>query len=130
MVPITYPKHYRNLPIADLKKECFKVFTERFAGKKVVNKATGAQINLKSRGAKHALYARTGGFEKVVCILKIDKILAEAKLAGTEKGKTEGVICALKFKTAVLIDDRKFTVIAVVKVTKEGRMYYDHILLQ
>lgn len=107
-----------------------KVFDKKFNNKKVKNKATGVTINLRKKGAKHALFARTGQFEKIVCVTLIDEIIKQAVLEGIETGKSEGIIGVLRFKTKIKIDLNLFIVIIVVRVTKEGKMYYDHILFK
>lgn len=130
MIKVIYPKHYKELTIAQLKKECMKVFDKKFNNKKVKNKATGATIILRKSGAKHALFARTGQFEKIVCVTMIDEIIKQAKKYEIKKSNKIGDLFMLELHSNVKIDKVIYGVTVFIRGTNKGRFYYDHALIK
>ncbi|MCZ2393259.1 MAG: hypothetical protein LC105_05345 [Chitinophagales bacterium] len=128
-IVISYPTHYKQLSISDLKKQCLKDFNKKLANKKVINKVTGAKIHLSQDGAKHALYARPGGFEKIICTTAIDKIIIEAREYEFKKTEKKGDLFMMELYAKVKIDNKKFSVTVFVRGTNQGKLYYDHALI-
>lgn len=130
MVKIRYPKYYKELSLSDLKKECVKKFDDKLNGKKIINGPSGAEITLSKKGVKHALFARHSSFQKTICTLKIDQIIRHGKMYCIEKGKGKGILFIIKFLTKIQIDNEILYVVSFVRGTNQGKMYYDHALLE
>lgn len=109
-----------------------KVFDKKFNNKKVKNKATGATIILRKSGAKHALFARTGQFEKIVCVTVIDEIIKEAVFLEQIKSTKKEYLFFIKYGNKVKINKKSLTVVVFVGVRagKEMQLYYDHALIK
>jgi len=130
MVKIKYPKYYKDLSINDLKNKCLEIFDTKLKGKKVINSNSGAIIKLSKKGAKHALFARGAGFNKVLCVSKIDQILRHGKMYSIERSKSKGVLFVIKFLTEVSVDSENMYVITFIRSTNSGEMYYDHAVIE
>lgn len=130
-IKILYPAKYRDMKIGELKKECMRVFEKKLSNKKVKNKNTGATILLTKNGAKHALFARTGGFEKIIAVTIIDSIIREAVFDKQMKSTKKQYLFFMKYNCKVVVDKKEFTVSVFVGVKpgKNLEFYYDHVLI-
>lgn len=129
-INIKYPTKYRTLAIGELKKVVIADFNKRLDLKRVKNKATGTIIILNKSGAKHALFARTSGFEKIIVLTAIDKIIEQSEYVDVKKTTKSKDLFMMVLKQKAEIDGEKFEVTVFVRGTNRGEFYYDHALIK
>ncbi|MCO5258694.1 MAG: hypothetical protein M9916_00945 [Crocinitomicaceae bacterium] len=123
------------MKIGELKRVCLAEFAKKLnrnGEASFKNKDTGLDIIIKRTGAKHAIYARPSGFEKIIALVSIDKIIKTAVFDSVEDSKKPDFKFFIRLKCPIEIDSKKASIVVVVGVQKEkGKLnyYYDHVYL-
>ncbi len=120
---------WNNLALGELKKTAQEFYKENFKGKKVKNKDRGIIIEMTSTGIRHVLHARNVGYVKLKAIYVLDKMLEQAEFTNFKDRDADDfkeIIGYMNFKVSVMIEENLHKFRIVVRITKDGKFYYDH----
>ena len=128
-VEIKTPFEKATIGLAELKLKAKQFYNEKLHGKSVVNKDKGITIAFSSVGRNHVLYARNAGFEKLVAIFKLPEILTIAtflNFKNADDNDHHTVVGYMNFKCPVKINGKLQHFRVVVRISKDGKFFYDH----
>ena len=123
---IEYP---RTSDFSTLKKIVKQYYDENLKGQTVVNRDKGITVIFSNVGRNHVLYARRPGFEKLVAIFKLSELVANAvftNFKGPDKDDFSNIIGYMNFKSKANINGTTQVFRIVVRISKEGKFFYDH----
>lgn len=129
MVEIKTPFEKANTSLAELKQKVKQFYNEKLQGNSVVNKDKGITVTFSSVGRNHVLYARSAGFEKLVAVFKLPEILAAAtflNFKNADENDHHTVVGYMNFKCPVKINEKLQHFRVVVRISKDGKFFYDH----
>ena len=129
MITISRKKVTSSVEITKLKKEMKSFYNTHLKGKTVKNKDKGISIILSSVGRNHVLYARAAGFEKLIAIKKLHEMVREAEYCNFKEPDADDgkdILGYMNFKVNVCINGETLLFRIVVRLTKNGKFFYDH----
>ena len=129
MITINRKKVTSVSEISRLKTEMKSFYNTRLKGKTVKNKDKGISIVFSSVGRNHVLYARAAGFEKLIVIKKLPDMVREAEYCNFKEpdgNESKDILGYMNFKVNISINDEIFLFRIVVRLTKNGKFFYDH----
>jgi len=101
----------------------------RFIGKTFTNRATGNEILVPKSGVKHTIAGAQDSLVRTVPA--IPDLLEKSQLVSEEPDDGAGANSSIETYSAPLsIEGRQFNAILTVKVTRDGRRYYDHGIVE
>jgi hypothetical protein len=129
MIIINEEKCTSVVDIANLKKEMKSFYDNHLKGKTVKNEHKGISIIFSSTGRNHVLYARAVGFEKLIAIKKLAEMVREAVYCNfkeADQNDSKDILGYMNFKVDVCINQEVCHFRIVVRLTKNGKFFYDH----
>ena len=129
MIIINREKVISVADISLLKQEMKSFYNAQLKGKTVKNKQKGISILFSSVGRNHILYARAVGFEKLIAITKLAEMVREAEYCNfkeADENDSRDILGYMNFKVSVCINDEICHFRIVVRLTKNGKFFYDH----
>ncbi|MDR0728599.1 MAG: hypothetical protein LBF19_00520 [Prevotellaceae bacterium] len=116
--------------IARLREEMKSYYNARLKGKTIVNRQKGISVIFSSTGRQHVLYARKVAFEKLIAITKLDEMVEYALFTNFKNpdpdDDPQNIIGYMNFMVPVSINNALHRFRLVVRITKDGKFYYDH----
>ena len=129
MITINRKKVTSSAEISLLKKEMKSFYNTHLKGKTVKNKDKGINVILSRVGRDHVLYARAAGFEKLIAFKKLDEMIREAEYCDFQEPDADDgkhILGYMNFKVNVCINGDVLLFHIVVRLTKDGKFFYDH----
>ena len=129
IVEVKVPLEKASTSLAELKLQVKKYYNDVLHGTSVVNKDKGITVTFSSVGRNHVLYARNAGFEKLVAIFKLPEIVSTAtflNFKNADENDHHSVVGYMNFKSMVSINGKAFQFRMVVRISTNGKFYYDH----
>ena len=125
-IKIVYP---RTNDLGALKKIVKKYYDENLKGTTVINRDKGITVIFSNVGRNHVLYARKVGFEKLVAVFQLSEMVVNAvftNFKGPDDDDFSNIIGYMNFKAKVNINGVTQAFRIVVRISKEGKFFYDH----
>lgn len=120
---------WNNLKLGELKKAAQSFYLSEIEGKSCLNKSTGVTISFPKSGIKHVLNFGNAGYVKFKFIEVLKKAIEVAefknfKLPDDDDGNN--IIGYMNFNVKVKVEDKIENFRAVIRVTNDGKFYYNH----
>lgn len=121
---------FNGFTLSALKKAAKDYYYQNIDGKTVVNKSKGISIIFNKNGVKHVLNARNAGYVKIKAIFALRELVENAVYSNFNgPDKTDNpmnVFGYCNFKSKIIIEGKLQMFRIVVRLTKDGKFYYDH----
>ncbi|MDR0814146.1 MAG: hypothetical protein LBN37_00175 [Bacteroidales bacterium] len=129
-IKIVQPKVTTKTEIANLRVSVKQFYNDHLKGKTVVNQDKGISVIFSRGGRDHVLYGRGIGFEKLIAITKLDDMVRNAKFCNfknpDDDDDVKKIVGYMNFKVPVDINGQICHFRIVVRITMEGKFFYDH----
>ena len=129
VIPKATDSQFKGMKLGELKTYVSDVFSQTIANTKVTNLHKGISIVLSKSGLRHLLYARSSGYTKLKAVVILPEMLTYATYCNFNEPDTNdgvGVLGYLNFKCNAIIEGKQQIFRLVVRLTKDGKFYYDH----
>jgi hypothetical protein len=105
------------------------IYAERFIGQSFINQSTGHDIHVGKVGVKHTL---AGAQDMLIkSVPAIPALLENSRLikTGADKGNDRNVFAVESYACGLRLEGATREVILTIKLSRDGRRYYDHGLI-
>jgi hypothetical protein len=128
IIPVVDDVQFQGMRLGEVKLYVKQYFNLHLNGKSVINQSKGFSVKFQRNGLKHIIHARSGGFTKYKAILCMDEMVKYGEYTNFKPETTtpSGIIGYLHLKSKVKIENKIHTFRIIVRMTKEGKFYYDH----
>ena len=127
---IVLPDHeFVGIPLGELKTMAKLFYKKNIKGSTVLNIHKGITVQFNEAGIRHLLYARNIGFIKVKAVWRLKEMVSHAIYCNfKEPGEQDSpaIIGYFNFKVHVMIERESHLFKIAIRLTKEGKFYYDH----
>ena len=127
---IILPDHeFDGIPLGKLKTKAKQFYKTNIKGTTVVNIHKGITVQFNEAGIRHLIYARNIGFIKVKAVWLLKEMVRDATYCNfkePDKEDSPGIIGYFNFKIKAVIENESHFFKVTVRLTKEGKFYYDH----
>lgn len=124
--------HADSLTLGKLKEYVKGYFIANLDGKQVVNKDKGITVILNKNSLRHVIHARNAGYVKYKAILLMDNMIENAEFCNFKNpdidDDKDNIVGYMNFRTEAVIENKKQFFRIVVRITKQGKFYYDHVV--
>lgn len=128
-IPVINDTEWINLSMKDLQKKALQYYREYHMGKVVLNSNRRFQIKLPMTGARHAVWGRNPGYEKLVVFKQLPEILKYASIASVRlpfHKRNDDTMFFIRMKSYAKVNGKKIKLMFDVRLTESGNYYYDH----
>ena len=129
IVPVVADNQFAGMRLGQLREYVTNYFDKHIKDCKLINLHKGITVEIRKAGLRHLLYARNAGYVKLKAVMILKEMLINAVYCNfNEPDNDDGlnVIGYLNFKCKAKIEDKVQVFRIVVRLTKEGKFYYDH----
>lgn len=129
IIPAVDDSQFAGMKLGELKKYVRAFFNENFRNKTVKNTHKGISIKMSMSGLKHLFNARRSGFVKIKAVMALDEMLKYAEYSNFKEpdaNDTLDILGYFNFKCKVKVEENVQNFRIVVRLTKDGKFYYDH----
>ena len=120
-----------NLKLGEIKKFVSDFFEKNIKNTKIENLHKGINVEIRKAGLRHILYARNAGYNKLKAVIIMKEMIRHATYCNFKEPDEDDEVNVLgyfNFKCKVNIENKiQFFRIAV-RLTKDGKFYYDHAI--
>ncbi|MFQ3578547.1 MAG: hypothetical protein SNJ71_00220 [Bacteroidales bacterium] len=128
-IPTVNNKDFQGMKLGELKVYVKKYYNENIKNTTVTNKHKNITVKFSRKGIDHLLYARNAGFVKLKAVLKLKEIVENAvflNFKDKDKSDSKDIFGYINMKCKVNIEEKNQVFRIVIKLTKDGKFYYDH----
>ncbi len=128
-IPKINDKQFEGMKLGELKKYVKDYYLKHIDGKAVKNQHTGVTILLRKPGLQHLLYHGKSGYTKFKAVVKLPEMLHSAifcNFKNPDNTDSKDVFGYANFKSKVEIEEKVHLFRIVVRITKDGKFYYNH----
>lgn len=128
-IPVVDDSQFAGMRLGEIKQYVKEYYDSHHKGKSVINQDKQITVYLGRDGLKHVLFARNVGYIKLKALVVISDMIREAvycNFKGPDNNDSTKIIGYLNFKSQVIIEGSGYWFRIVVRLTNEGKFYYDH----
>ena len=128
-IPIVDDKQFENLKLGQIKRYVRDYYNLNLRHKSIINVHKGMTIQFSRKGFDHLIHSRNIGYVKIKAVIVLDKMIENAvylNFKDKDSDDSEDVLGYFNFRCNVKIENTIHYFKIVIRLTKDGKFYYDH----
>ncbi len=128
-IPIVEDSQFKGMKLGEIRNFVKAHYESKFKGKNVINEDKGITVTLGREGLHHTIYARNAGYIKLKALLIINEMIESAvycNFKDADSDDPKDIIGYMNFKSKVIIEGLNHVFRISVRLSKEGKFFYDH----
>ena len=128
-IPEVDDKQFNDMPLGKLKKYVTNYFDREIKNSTVKNIHKGITVEIRKAGLRHLIHARNAGYVKLKAVIVLKEMIKNAEYSNfNEPDDNDGldVLGYFNLKCKAKIEEKQHTFRIVIRLTKDGKFYYDH----
>ena len=129
IIPKVDDQQFEGMQLRQLKNYVREYFNNEIRNTAVTNEHKNITVKFSRKGFDHILHARNAGYVKLKAIVVMKEMIMYAEYSNFQKKDTDdpfNVLGYFNYKCKVNIEDTIHLFRIVVRLTNEGKFYYDH----
>lgn len=128
-VPVVDDKQFEGMALGKIKTYVSDFFDKNLRDTQVKNLHKGITIDMRKAGLRHVIHARNPGYVKMKAVMVVKEMLRNAvycNFGEPDANDAANVMGYFNFKCKVNVEGKDHVFRIVVRLTTDGKFYYDH----
>jgi hypothetical protein len=128
-IPVVEDKLFAGLKLGEIKTFVSDFFDKNLKNTKVKNTHKGVTVEVRKSGLRHLFHARNAGYVKFKAVIVLKEMIENAIYCNFNEPDVDddlSVLGYMNFKCSVIVENKIQIFRIVVRITKDGKFYYDH----